>query len=106
MYVGYSKDGLIQGNTFTDNGNTSHIFFTWFGSQADPATSYPRNICVKGNTFGSTHGAYFAVNFRAEIPTSSGIDIEPPPSNTSPRARHRVHDGRCVHPLLLTGGNA
>lgn len=84
LYVGYSKDGLIEGNTFVNNGNTAHVFFTWFGNLADPATSYPRNMCVRGNTFGATHGAYFAVNSRAEIPASSGIDVEPSPSNVIP----------------------
>jgi hypothetical protein len=81
LYVGYSTDGLIQNNSFGNNGNTSHIFFTWFGNLANPATSYPRRICVKGNTFATTHGAYFAINFRSEIPVDSGIDVEPPPSN-------------------------
>jgi hypothetical protein len=77
LYVGYSTNGLIEGNTFTNNGNTAHVFFTWFGSQADPSSSYPRNICVRGNTFNQTHGAYYAVDIRAEIPSSTGIDVEP-----------------------------
>lgn len=82
LYIGYSKDGLVQNNTFDDNGNTSHIFFTWFGNQADPSSSYPTNICVRGNTFGATHGAYYAVNLREEIPASTNIAVEAPPSNT------------------------
>lgn len=77
LYIGYSADGLVEGNTFTDNGSTSHIFFTWWGNTANPATSYPRNVCVRGNTFGARHGAYYDVNFRAEIPLSSGIAIDP-----------------------------
>jgi chitodextrinase len=77
LYVGYSTDGLIEGNTFTKNGNTGHIFFTWFGNEANPSTSYPRNICVRGNTFNETAGAYVDINFRAEIPVSSGIKIAP-----------------------------
>jgi chitodextrinase len=84
MYVGYSTDGLIEGNTFTMNGSTAHIFFTWFGNQADPATTYPRNICVRGNTFNRTETAYFDVNFRAEIPSSANIVIERDATNTDP----------------------
>jgi Right handed beta helix region len=76
MYVGYSTNGLIEGNTFTNNGNTSHIFFTWFGNQADHATTYPRNICVRGNTFNDTVGAFYDVNFRSEIPVSANIKVQ------------------------------
>ena len=85
IYVGYSTDGLIEGNTFTNNGTTSHIFFTWFGGVADPGSSWPRNICVRGNTFNQLHGAYYDVNFRSEIPSSAGIVIERDASSTSPQ---------------------
>lgn len=81
LFVGYSTDGLIEGNTFENNGNTAHVFFSWWGGRADPSSSYPRNICVRRNTFGATHGAYYAVDLRSEIPASSGIDVEPRPSN-------------------------
>ena len=77
LFIGYSSKGLIEGNTFTNNGNTSHIFFSYWGSVADPGSSYPRNICVRGNTFNETHTAYSDVNFRAEIPPSANIDIDP-----------------------------
>ncbi len=77
LYVGYSADGLIEGNAFTDNGTTAHIFFTWFGTTADSGSSWPRRICVRGNTFGPTHGAYFDVDMRVEIPLSSLIAIAP-----------------------------
>ncbi|MEW6581823.1 MAG: Ig-like domain-containing protein [Actinomycetota bacterium] len=77
LYIGYSANGLVEGNDFTDNGTTAHVFFTWWGSTANSATSYPRNVCVRGNTFGPWHGAYYDINFRAEIPTSSGIAVDP-----------------------------
>jgi hypothetical protein len=84
IYVGgYAQNGLIEGNTFTNNGSTSHIFFTWFGNQAS-TSGYPRNICVRGNTFGATAGAYFDVNFRAEIPSNANIRIQRDASNTDP----------------------
>jgi hypothetical protein len=76
IYVGYSTNGLIEGNTFTNNGNTSHVFFTWFGNLADPTKSYPKNICVRGNTFGPTAGAYYDINYKAEIPLSSNIKVQ------------------------------
>jgi hypothetical protein len=85
LFIGYSRDGLIEGNTFTNNGNTGHIFFTWWGGVANPSTSYPRNICVRGNVFNNTWNAFYDVNFRAEIPTSSGIKVQPDASSTSPQ---------------------
>ena len=53
-----------------------HIFFSWWGDVADPAKSYPRSICVRGNTFHATAGAYFDINFRAEVPTSANIKVQ------------------------------
>ena len=84
IFVGYSTNGLIEGNVFTNNGSTSHIFISWWGGIADPERSIPRNICIRRNRFGPVHGAYFAVNFRSEIPPSSGISVAP--SNVSSRA--------------------
>lgn len=67
IYIGYSTGGLIENSTFTNNGNTAHLFFTSFGNQFN-STSYPRNWCVRGNTFGPTHGAFFDVNFGGNVP--------------------------------------
>ena len=89
IFVGYSTNGLIDGNTFENNGNTSHIFFSWWGTAGyqgqNPATIYPRNICVRGNSFGATHGAYFDVNFREEIPSNANITIQRDASSTKPQ---------------------
>jgi hypothetical protein len=87
LYIGYSTDGLIEGNTFTKNGNTAHIFFTWFGNEANPSTSYPRRICVRGNTFNETAGAYIDVNFRAEIPRGAQIVVQANASSDRPEFR-------------------
>jgi hypothetical protein len=76
LYVGYSTNGLIEGNRFVNNGSTSHVFFTWFGNRADPTSSYPRSICVKRNRFGMTHSAFWAISLREEIPASAGIRID------------------------------
>jgi hypothetical protein len=76
LFIGYSRNGVVEGNTFTNNGTTAHIFFSWWGDVADPGSSYPRNVCVRGNTFNATAGAYFDVNFREEIPTSANIKIQ------------------------------
>ena len=87
IYVGYSTNGLIEGNTFENNGTTAHIFFTWWGETADPSSSYPRNICVRNNTFrdGPAVFHYYDVNFRSEIPSSAGIVIERDATSTSPQ---------------------
>ena len=53
-FIGAGNDGgLIQGNTFDDNGTTGHLFFTWWGSE--PGVNDPKNICVTGNTFTRSH---------------------------------------------------
>lgn len=83
IYVGFSTDGLIAGNTFENNGTTAHLFFTWFGGESDPSRSLPRDICVRGNKFGATHGAYWAVDIRQEITPAAGIRIAPPPPTPS-----------------------
>jgi hypothetical protein len=75
LYIGYATDGLVEGNSFTNNGSTAHIFLSYFGELADPARSIPRNICIRRNRFGPTHGGYDAVNLRREIPPTSGVDV-------------------------------
>lgn len=92
LFIGYSTDGLVERNTFTNNGTTAHIFFSWWGDVADPATSFPRSICVRDNTFNKTAGAYFDVNFRAEVPTSANIKIQR--SATASSVDHRFY-GKC-----------
>jgi hypothetical protein len=86
---GYSRNGLIEGNTFTNNGNTAHIFFSWCAPNdcdggggryaGDPRD--PSNICVKGNTFNQTWEAYYDVMVRQEngggISTDDNIRIAP-----------------------------
>lgn len=77
LFVGYSNGGLIDGNTFVDNGTTGHIFFSWYGGIADPNVSWPRNICVENNTFIRSLNGYYHIQVRTEIPDSSNIDIDP-----------------------------
>jgi hypothetical protein len=84
IFVGYSTNGLIERNVFTKNGTTSHIFFSWFGNTANPAVSYPRNMCVRGNIFNETAGAYVDVNFRAEIPRTARIVVQRDASSSNP----------------------
>ena len=99
IYVGYSTNGLIEGNTFENNGTTSHIFFTWWGETANPSSSYPRNICVRNNTFrdGPDVFHYYDVNFRAEIPSSAGIVIERDATSTSPQFYRQLLDPDDAH---------
>jgi hypothetical protein len=90
LYIGYSTGGLIQGNVFENNGSTAHIFFTYFGTLADPASSFPRDMCVRGNTFGATHTAFLDVDIRPEIPRTANIVIQPNARNSRPE-----FDGTC-----------
>ena len=77
LFVGYSRNGLIENNTFTNNGNTGHIFFSWWGDTANSSTSYPRDMCVRGNTFNRKHEGTQDIDFRNEIPVSANLKIDP-----------------------------
>jgi hypothetical protein len=83
---GMVANGLVEGNTFENNGCTSHIFFSFWGDAAyrgaDPSTTLPHNICVRGNTFGPRYmETYFDINFRDEVvaagPAATGIKVDP-----------------------------
>lgn len=74
LFIGYSAEGRIYSNTFRNNGTTAHIFFTWWGATADPATSYARAWCVRKNTYSQRRG-YYDIQHRAEIPPSSNIRV-------------------------------
>jgi hypothetical protein len=93
LFIGFARDGLIEGNTFTNNGCTSHIFFSYWGDAAyqgaSPLTTVPRNICVRGNTFGPRFSiTYFDINFRPEIaqvgPVATQIKVQPGTATTNP----------------------
>jgi hypothetical protein len=88
LFVGYSTNGLIENNTFTNNGTTSHIFFSFWGTAvyegAMPVSqTYPRNMCVRENIFNQTAGAFWDVNFREEIPSNANIRIQRNARNTN-----------------------
>ena len=50
IYVGYSTNGLIEGNTFENNGTTSHIFFTWWERDGEPELVVSAGTFVCGTT--------------------------------------------------------
>ena len=89
---GYSRDGLIEGNTFSNDGCTSHIFFSYFGNAGVSgfnSAQLPHNICVRGNTFGPRFlNTYVDVNFRQEIanagPATTQIKVQPGAGTTNP----------------------
>jgi hypothetical protein len=83
---GWTNGVLIEGNTFTNNGTTGHLFFTWWGGDANDPASYPRNICVRGNHFDLSRNGYFDIQFRQELTGAENIDVEPRPSNTLGRS--------------------
>jgi hypothetical protein len=68
--------GLIQNNTFTNNGNTSHIFWTWCNDQGNGCVAYgqnnfsPHDWCTRNNTFNDTWNSYYAINLREELELS------------------------------------
>lgn len=79
IFVGSSLEGTIVNNRFDNNGNTAHVFVSTWGYNAyegKPVTV--PSVVVKGNTFGDTHGAYFAVNVHSgEIPLYADVFVEP-----------------------------
>lgn len=89
---GYARDGIIDGNTFSNNGCTSHIFFSHFGNAAlagETTSAVPRNICVRGNTFGPRFlNTFVDINFRDEVvavgPAATGIKVQPGTATTNP----------------------
>jgi hypothetical protein len=90
MFVGYSNGVTITGNTFVNNGSTADLFFSWWAdSSPSSSRTYPRNVCVKGNSFSDPNDLhYFAINFRSEIKTSANIVTDPNEpgfSTTSPQ---------------------
>ena len=64
-----------------NSGRTGHLFFSWWGGSDTDSSTWPRDICVRGNFFNNTHG-YYDVQYRQEFPSSWPLDIEPAPSNT------------------------
>ena len=61
-----------RGQHVHDNGNTSHIFFTWCDSHGDCAEwgggyKDPHDWAVRGNTFYDTWTAYYAISSREEL---------------------------------------
>jgi hypothetical protein len=77
-FIGAGNDGgLIQGNTFDDNGTTGQLFFTWWDQSAAGASD-PKNICVTGNTFTRSHNQYWHIDMRSELDfATNNIDIDP-----------------------------
>lgn len=85
LFIGYSSNGLVENNVFRNNGNTGHIFFTWWGTAAYQGASIsqttPHDICVRGNTFSNDNSVifhYYDINIRGEInPTTSNLRVDP-----------------------------
>lgn len=98
LYIGgWSDGGVVENCHFMDNGTTGHIFFTWFGTQAS-TSGYPRNICVRGNTFENNDSKvfhYFDIDWRTEIPYPAA-NIKINPNNTFDKGSSRPEfSGAC-----------
>jgi hypothetical protein len=84
LFIGYSDGGLIEGNTFENNGTTAHIFFSYVGANGSLSTgNYARNWCVRSNRFVRAINPY-SIQFRPENPASANTSIDPS-SNSSDR---------------------
>jgi len=81
LYIAaYAEHGLIEHNTFVNNGNTGHIFFTWCSWDDDCASwgggyKDPHDWSVRGNTFRDTWTADYAISAREELKGNPGLDI-------------------------------
>jgi chitodextrinase len=85
LFIAYSDGGLIEGNTFDNNGTTSHIFFSYVGANGSLNTgNYARNWCVRSNRFLRAINPWYSIQFRQENPASANTSIDPS-SNTSDR---------------------
>jgi len=71
----HATNGIVRNNAFENNGNTAHIFFTWWSVNSPSA--YPNDICVEGNTFGTNMNCCYDIQARAELPSSLNISIDP-----------------------------
>jgi len=81
LYIGSSESVVVENCRFDDNGNTAHLFVSSFGVNS----AVPGYVCIRGNTFGNTHGAYYSVNVNpSEIPTSAHVYVEPGQSSVKP----------------------
>lgn len=84
LYLGEStKNWMIRGNRFNNNGSTGHIFFTWWycGGSYKPSCDHV-NICLKDNQFTNVVNIYgTSIQYRAEFPNSMSIYIDPGQSN-------------------------
>ena len=86
LFIAYSNGGLIEGNTFEDNGTTAHVFFSYVGANGSLDTgNYARNWCVRSNRFVRSKNPWYSIQFRPEIPASANTNVDPV-SNTSDRA--------------------
>ena len=86
LFIAYSNGGVIEGNTFEDNGTTAHVFFSFVGANGSLNTgNYARNWCVRSNRFVRAKNPWYSIQFRPEIPASANIDVDPS-SNSSDRA--------------------
>ena len=92
LFIGSSESVIVEGCRFEDNGNTGHLFVSSFGVN----TAVPGYVCIRRNTFGDTHGAYFAVNVHPdEIPTSARVYVEPGQSTVKPLASNSAFVRAC-----------
>lgn len=99
--IGGMTNGLtIEGNYYEGNGDTGHMFLTWFGTgcTAYSVACSPKNICIRDNTFGPRHGSTFLdVDARSEITAdviSQNLNIKIDPAQNAAIA-NSVYEQPC-----------
>lgn len=78
LFIGADTSNIeIRDNEFENNGNTGHIFLTWWycGGSYQRGCE-PRNICIEENLFGSRI-ASFDIDVAAELPNGSRVFVDP-----------------------------
>ncbi len=104
LFIAYSDGGVIEGNTFEDNGTTAHVFFSYVGANGSLDTSdYARNWCVRGNTFRRAINPWYSIQFQTREPGVGEHERRPDFELVGSHARRPDHDrGRRAHEELLS----
>lgn len=92
LFIGSSEWVVVEGCRFDDNGNTAHLFVSSFGA----INAVPGYVCIRNNTFGPTHGAFFSVNVHPdEIPATAKVFVAPGQPSVKPLVTPTVFARPC-----------
>ncbi len=84
IFLGSSRNGVVEGNHFDSNGNSGHIFISSWGYQASAVP----NVKIRGNTFGPVIQAYYSINVHPqEIPQTAAVCVQQGQPTVAPLIR-------------------